>query len=126
MAKSTELIVTVDIEGIDRLVREMPGRVSDFMDAEAETTVNDIKLSFGTSPSAPGDPPGVDTGALRNSIMWEPVNRFTRDVMDGVEYGIYLEFGTDRGMAPRPFMGPALKRRERAFTRDAIEFGLVV
>lgn len=33
----------------------------------------------------------------------------TRILHDGVDYGIYQEFGTSRGVPPHPFMTPALE-----------------
>lgn len=135
----------VDLSEMEALIRDMPSRVASFLDAEAEELVTDIKLSFGTSPpgrvyrrkskthiaSQPGYPPNVDMNRLRGSIKWTPEDRFTRDVHDGVEYGIYLELGTTRnpgelggekllgprsqGIAPRPFLGPAFERARRAF-----------
>jgi hypothetical protein len=62
--------------------------------------------------SAPGEPPAVDTGALRNSIDMETVGGVLR-VGSGLEKAPGLEFGTieDGGhIAPRPFMRPALAK----------------
>ena len=63
--------------------------------------------------SAPGDPPAVDTGRLRNSIAhtrpqwngWE----VSAEVGTNVEYAAALEFGTSR-ILPRPYMRPALEK----------------
>lgn len=60
--------------------------------------------------SAPGQPPAVDTGELRNSIGVAFVGDVLR-VGSGLEKAPLLEFGTisDGGrIAPRPFMRPAL------------------
>lgn len=106
---------------------------------------NDVKTHFtlqgsgrlyrrGHRASRPGEPPAIDTGTLRSSIMTtveiEPtavVGKIGPDVefigrelakrgragaatlQAGVEYGCYLEVGTAR-MAPRPFLRPALAR----------------
>lgn len=61
------------------------------------------------TPSAPGSPPHVQTGALRSSIRteWDGDRRVV--VGPSVAYGRHLEFGTRR-MAARPFMRPALAR----------------
>jgi HK97 gp10 family phage protein len=112
--------VTIDVTGLDRILRELGGELDAFLDEEAEAIVTDVKQSFGTSPagrsyergsvtvvaSQAGYPPNVDTGTLRASIRWERSGHLERTVMDGVEYGIYLEDGTER-IAPRPFMRPA-------------------
>ena len=49
----------------------------------------------------------VDTGRLRNSIHTEKVDDFHWFMADGVDYGIYQEFGTIR-MRAQPFFRPAL------------------
>jgi phage gpG-like protein len=62
--------------------------------------------------SAPGDPPAVDSGRLRQSIT---VLRLSDDhyrVGTNVVYAPLLEFGS-RKVAPRPFMRPALEKVRR-------------
>jgi len=58
----------------------------------------------------------VDTGALMNSIGAQ--SRMTDDmtytVSDGVEYGVYQEFGTSK-MAAQPFMTPAIEAWTQRF-----------
>jgi hypothetical protein len=126
MAKtSAKLTVKVDTRKLQELIRTQPQKISDFLDAEAESIVNDVKLSFGESPSAPGKPPGVDTGALRNSITWKADGRFTRLIQDGVEYGVYLEFGTEH-ILPRPFMSPAFERERRDLGDHAKAWGIII
>jgi hypothetical protein len=66
-----------------------------------------IKQSMGASPSAAGDPPGVDTGKLRQSIRAERERAAQWAISTDTEYAVHLEFGTSR-MAPRPFMSPGL------------------
>lgn len=110
--------VTIDLSGFERVMRDYPGKVDRWLDGLAEDTVTDIRLSFGASPSPPGGPPGVDTGTLRASISWEATGRFERTVMDGVEYGVKLEDGTDR-IAPRPWMRPAFDRLRQKVEADA-------
>ncbi|GBF05847.1 hypothetical protein DAERI_060107 [Deinococcus aerius] len=62
--------------------------------------------------SAPGDPPAVDTGRLRQSMTALQIKRGHWRVGTNVEYAIYLEFGTRR-IAPRPFFRPAVARLRR-------------
>lgn len=63
--------------------------------------------------SAPGDPPAVDTGRLRQSIVALKIEPGRWRVGTNLEYALYLEFGTRR-IAPRPFMRPAAdKERQR-------------
>jgi HK97 gp10 family phage protein len=54
----------------------------------------------------------VDTGALKNSMHTEKKSKDTYWVADGVEYGIYQEFGTSR-MAAQPFLVPAVEHVRR-------------
>lgn len=73
---------------------------------------SDLKqvLSTSPSPSAPGQPPGVDTGTLRRSVQ---VDRSQVDselkarVGTNVEYARPLEYGTIN-MAARPWMRPTV------------------
>lgn len=60
-----------------------------------------------SSPSAPGSPPGVDTGNLKGSIKVGEVTADHAILEANADYAGYLEFGTRR-MAARPFMRPAV------------------
>lgn len=110
--------IKVDFSGLQRVMRETPEKAERWLDGVAENMVTDIKLSFGESPSPAGGPPGVDTGALRASIRWEKTGAMERRIMDGVEYGVLLEDGTEH-IAPRPFMGPVFARWQRRVESDA-------
>lgn len=98
---------------------------------------SDIKRSIsGAGPSAPGSPPGVDTGRLRSSIStnWSDSgigrregsdgvgqpekneNRFTVVVGSNVQYAPWLEWGTIR-MPARPFIRPAFDRMKNRIAR---------
>lgn len=68
------------------------------------------------TPSAPGDPPHVQTGNLRSSIQTAPTNRLTAVVGPTLMawYGKIHEFGT-RNRVKRPFMRPALARMRKHF-----------
>lgn len=125
-----DLTVRLDTSGMDRLLAEEPGKVERFLDWKAEAMVAEIVLSFGSGPpgmsygdhtaSQPGYPPNVDTNALRASIRWEKTGRMERTIMDGVEYGIYLEDGTESIM-PRPFFAPVFIEAQRTIEREARE-----
>lgn len=56
----------------------------------------------------------VDTGALRASIHVAKDGKLSRIIGDGVEYGVYQEFGTSR-MPGRPWLGPAMESQRDAF-----------
>lgn len=110
--------VKLDVSGFDRILREEPQRVEQWLDGFTEDLNTRIVLSFGTSPSAPGQPPGVDTGALRASMYWERTGRLERTIGDGVEYGVWLEDGSDH-VAARPFMRPAFDDAQSRIEADA-------
>ena len=64
--------------------------------------------------SAPGEPPAVDTGTLRNSVAGAMVGDLTAVVGVGAPYAHFLEFGT-RKMAPRPYFLPSVERVRPSF-----------
>lgn len=98
------------------LEKRLPGQAGMVVQKMALDCEADIKLNFSSeSPSQPGDPPGVDTGNLKNSVIAEPVTELSWVVKIGAEYGSHLEYGThnDDGstrMAARPFVRPAVER----------------
>ena len=72
--------------------------------------------------SAPGEPPAVDTGTLRNSVQSKPQyiagTGMTSIVLTGLVAGVnkdariprWLEYGTPSGrMKARPFIAPSLE-----------------
>lgn len=136
----TGIRVTVDVSGLDRLLKEEPQRVGRWLRGVGEQMVGDIKLSMGTSPpgityrrgpknkkgakthtaSKPGYAPNVDIGTLRASIHLEKQSGpYEYHISDGVIYGKYLEFGTARGMAARPFMRPVFDKWQKQIEDDA-------
>lgn len=71
--------------------------------------------------SAPGEPPAVRFGRLRNSIRYRVTGKgvnLAGLVGSGLEYAPYLEFGTSR-MAPRRFLGPTIER-EKGEVKDIL------
>jgi len=116
--------ITLDDRVLRQILRNLPDNIDNWLDGAATEIVNDIKLSFGTSPSSPGEPPGVDTGALRASMRWERGGQFERLIMDGVEYGVGLEYGTSR-MAARPFVNPVFEEWRRKLGDSARRAGLI-
>lgn len=105
-----DIKVTIDDRGMVKLGREAEDRADRLLGKLAFDLKADIDVHWSRkSPSAPGDPPGVDTGTLKNSITTQPVARGHWRVGDGVDYGYWLEYGTAR-MKPRPFMRPAAER----------------
>lgn len=121
---------------LQRLIREYPDKVNEFLRAAAQDVVTDIKLYIQQSEpagrtylrgrvahtaSAPGQPPAIDTGALINSLSWYQDTPTRMIVHDGVEYGYGLEMGRDK-VAPRPFVNPVIDQwKRRKFVQLAQE-----
>lgn len=98
-------VARLDTRELDRIIRDAPVKAEKALSAAA------FQVRAVAQTLAP-----VDTGALKNSIGTERKSRFTYWVADGVEYGIYQEFGTSR-MAAQPFMVPAVEQVSKDFER---------
>jgi HK97 gp10 family phage protein len=76
--------------------------------------------------SKPGDAPNTDTGALVNSIAVEHTkgNPFAF-VGSGLNYALWLEFGTKRSgktyMQARPWLQPALDKNLKNFEANIVK-----
>ncbi len=101
--------VKIDKSKLEVIKRQSPQKAGQLVRAMALDGQRDVQQSFGTSPSAPGDPPGADTGTLKNSIRVKPLGPLSQRIVTGVDYDAHLEFGTTR-MRPRPYMGPMAMR----------------
>lgn len=117
--------VRKDTRKLQQLIRETPDKADQLVRGAAQEIVNDIVLAFSDqSPSPPGQPPGVDTGELRASMGWTADGRLRAVVHDGVEYGVYLELGSEK-MPARPFVAPVVEEwRQRKFGQFAHDFGV--
>jgi HK97 gp10 family phage protein len=93
----------------------------DGLEAGIRVVESIVKVSLqGPSPSAPGQPPGLDTGYLINSVqVVDPVTPIEAILGVGADYGPHLEFGTSK-MAARPFLRPAMDENEREIV-DAVQ-----
>lgn len=105
---TSQVNVTVDLSGLRRLERRLPGNADRLLGELAMEFVQYVKTHWSPqSPSAPGQPPAIDTGTLTNSIDTVVIMRGREwRVVVKAEYGRGLEFGTPR-IAARPFMRPA-------------------
>ena len=103
--------VVINTSVLQRIAREMPGKAEAIVQKMAQDTQTDIVNNFSpNSPSSPGEPPGVDTGNLKNSVVAVPDNApLTWRVRVGAEYGAALEYGIAK-MAARPYVLPAVER----------------
>lgn len=133
------IYLTEDSRVLDALIANGPTQMDEWLGGVAEQINNEIVLSMNTSPpgreyrrgsvthvaSQPGYPPNVDIGTLRASMHVTKVGRLHFEIRDGVEYGIYLEDGTE-SMGAWPFVGPVFNQwGEQALARDLQRFGLL-
>lgn len=110
---------------------------SDIQNSMARTERNPDKVYFTNNkkiphhPSLPGNPPAPDTGNLRNSIRYEMITSDASTVKGIVgttqkdpPYGTYLEYGTSKGgwggkgIAPRPWLRPAMRNNSDWIKRN--------
>jgi len=119
--------VTLDKHKLDQIERDYPGKVDKLVRELALICEGYIKSHFTESPSREGEPPGVDTEALRASIHSDaaPGLAYTQDVISGdiasgVDYAAYLEYGTPR-MGARPFVLPAVGYTQMHIPTDLME-----
>lgn len=91
--------VTLDTKVLDRMSTEIRPK------ARAIVNKYGLVIAGEAAKLAP-----VDTAALRNSILSESTmtGDMTFTVQDGVEYGVFQEFGTSK-MAAQPFITPAVE-----------------
>ena len=116
---------TIDTKVMQKIARNTPERIGQFLDAMAEEIKTDIMLSFPTDgPSAPGSPPAIDSTALQTSIDWERAGKYERAIHDGALYGVVHEMG-DSTHEPRPFMTPVFEKWRDQFESFAEDFGLI-
>ncbi len=108
--------VTINLTALEGLAeqRAVKGLQRAALAGEAITKANLSRPGSGRlygkhQASAPGEPPAVDTGRLRNATQADTQVRRDGDdivgrVVANAEYAHALEVGTER-MAPRPFLG---------------------
>jgi hypothetical protein len=114
--------ITQDTTALDFLAMATPRVALVAVQKTAFDMVRDVQQSFSSeSPSAPGSPPGVDTGALKNSIKAEQTGEMEMTIHDGVAYGLAQEYGSlsadgSQHLPARPFMYPAYLRAVQRLT----------
>lgn len=121
--KNAEAALVLAAKNLSKVITEsVTGQpAKDVLGIVGTVLVNEIKLTLsqpGTGrvygnhqASAPGEPPAVDTGQLRNSITadtgQDEIGPYV-DVGSSLEKAAYLEFGTST-IDPRPFMRPSVE-----------------
>jgi HK97 gp10 family phage protein len=102
----------VDLSGLMAIMKDIEN-IPEFMLEVAEEVAVHVRENIVSEDV-------IDTGALYDSIIAEQRDQDTTVVRDGVEYGVYQEFGTSR-IAARPFFTPAIENYgiefDRVFTR---------
>lgn len=98
---------------LDQLLEGPLGPVARDLARRAIRVETAVKVSLNNAyppASMPGSPPHKRHGRLQSSISWElgsDGEGLYADIGTNVEYGRYLELGTDQ-MAARPYLRPAL------------------
>lgn len=110
------ITVRLDTTRLDEIAAQLGVRTDRIVAMAANEVVGNATSNMGESPSAPGDFPGVDTGALRASIHAEKTGDNQYTVSDGVSYGVLLEYGTPK-MAARPWMSPSIFMMMQTFNQ---------
>lgn len=98
------MTVRLDTSKLDQIIARFPFEAGETVKAGAEA------VQGYAAAQAP-----VDIGALKASIHTEAKGELLWWVADGVEYGIYQEYGTWK-MAAQPFMVPAVERAQKQYT----------
>jgi len=129
---------TLDTSGLDRLEKLFPGKVDAILGKLANDTakkatslmtggrrgryyvINQGGMKIRHRASAPGEPPGVVTGRLKNSIKAVRIRHLQWEVRVEEPHGKHLEFGTAR-MKARPFLRPAVFSVAKAMPPQLLE-----
>jgi len=99
--------ITVDTTGLDRMLARLPDRREEYLDTFAAKVERRAVQTIRAKNI-------VDVGNFMDSIQsWTP-QPGTRRIGDGVEYGIYHEFGTYK-MGARPWLVPSFETEYATF-----------
>lgn len=97
------------VKAIRRAAIVCKDRAKELLNVAGTGGVKGSRRSYGSNPSAPGEPPHKQLGRLRASVTYEVDEPdLTARVGTNLPYGLFLELGTSRGLAPRPWLRRAL------------------
>jgi HK97 gp10 family phage protein len=112
----------LDTAVLDRITSEMKPKAGRIVSKYGYAILADAVKSAPRDPARPPiNPIPLNTGALKSSLTSESrmTDETTFTISDGVEYGIYQEFGTSR-IPARPFLRPAIEKWAARF-QDAFK-----
>lgn len=98
--------IKVDTSRLDAIRKACPERAEAIVEKAARNIERRAK-----------DNAPVDTGALKGSIHVEPAGQFSRTIGDGVEYGIFQEYGSAY-MGAQPWLIPAVEAERADFLKS--------
>jgi HK97 gp10 family phage protein len=105
--------VRMNFDALDKWIGRSPQKADQAVQDACDIIIADIQGSWsGNSPSSPGNPPAVVTGALDESIEKQKLaggNTPKYQIIPVTYYWLFLEDGTIN-MAARPFLYPAMRR----------------
>lgn len=106
-------VVYLDTSVLDKITAEMQPKASAIVNKYGLAITSEAARR---APVASMESSGYVGGALRNSILSEShmEGDMTFVVSDGVEYGIWVNYGTSR-MAAQPFLEPAIESWREKF-----------
>jgi len=113
--------VRLDTVRLDQIIQVLPNMAETIVHKAASNIKERAQASMVGGgkphvPSLPGEPPHRDIGNLAASIDVREVSKLERQVGDGVEYGLPLEFGSEDGtLAARPWLIPALEKERKPY-----------
>lgn len=105
------------IEAIEETLQEMDKMVKSGMAASGGGRVY-VRGGRSHTASAPGQMPAIDTAQLVGSLKHEIARgKYTGYYYTESPVGAHMEYGTSRGIAPRPFMTPAAEKARGSFMK---------
>lgn len=103
--------VKLDTKKLDQIVASMDGNMNKALGEVASRMAQITQRNV---------PPRVDTGALMGGIMFKPMGGLLWWVHDSVEYGVFQELGTSRGIQGHFFMTRAAEETGQFLNSGAL------
>lgn len=110
MAKAGKLIV---FKGLNKYLETLKDKIKDIEKVDRVVEKAARRIEREAKRLAP-----VKTGNLRGSIHSAKIKKGVWFVADGVDYGIYQELGTRRGVKARFFLTSAFKKNKKKLITD--------